>query len=220
MLSIFEELFLLALDEERGTITRSAKKTIAYGLSGAILAELALQGKLYANEKHRLELIQDDPVGDEFLDGVLQDIRSSEKPRKLAYWIDQLSERPKKLRDRMGERLAAKGLLYQEDKRFYRQPPSSEEAEAAADTPAKFEIKRRLRAMILSTENSDLRSLALLNVAAGSELLNLIFTQDELDLAIRRIHEEEVHSALENPTMQTIEEIEQAIATSLDNNND
>ncbi|HEX7974612.1 MAG TPA: hypothetical protein VF498_09405, partial [Anaerolineales bacterium] len=94
---------------------------------------------------------------------------------------------------------------------------SSENEQTAL--PSKFEMKRTLRGMILSNKDnngSDHRSLALLNVAAASNLLNLIFTQDELQLAKQRIHEKVIRAALENPAMQTVEEVEQAVATTLE----
>jgi Golgi phosphoprotein 3 len=218
MLSLFEELFLLALDEDRGRTASFAKKTIGYGLSGAILAELALQGKVSVNEKNRLEWTQGDLTGDAFLDEILEEIRASEKAHKLAYWVSQFSERPKKLRERVGERLVEMNVLYREEKRFFRQPPSGEAVEAAE--PSKFEVKHRLRAMILSNGESDPRSLALLNLTGASELLGLIFTPDELGFARRRIHEEMLHFALEDTVMQTVEEIEQAISTCVEDEDD
>ena len=41
-------------------------------------------------------------------------------PRKLSYWISQLSAQPKKLRERIAEPLVAHGLLHQDDKAYYR----------------------------------------------------------------------------------------------------
>lgn len=218
MLLIIEELFLLALDEEKGSLSSFVKKTIGCGLSGAILAELALRGKVCSNDKHRLELADDTLTGDELLDEALEEIRSSEKPRKLTYWVSQFSARPKKFRERLGERLVAKNILYQEDKRLFRQYSSTHDSQSLA--PSKFEIKYPLRAMILSNQENDHRSLALLKVAAASELLNLIFTQDELSIAKRLIHEKVLRAALENPAMETIEEIEQAVASSLEDDTD
>lgn len=218
MVPIIEELFLLALDEEKGNILPFAKKTLAYGISGGILAELALLRKVCSNENHRLELVDATPTGDEILDEVLQEIQSSEKQRKLTYWVSQLSDRPKRLRERLGERLVGKDLLYQEDKHFFWKLPEGEDAAPAI--PTRYEMKSTLRGMILSTAESNHRSLALLNIAASSELLGLIFTQDELPVAKRRIHEKLVRAALENPAMQTIEDIELAVSASLDDDDD
>ena len=209
MIPIYGEMFLLALNEDKGSITSFAKKTIAYGLAGALLSELALEGKVCSNEKHRLEWLQSDPIGDEILDYLFQDIQSAGKHHKLTYWINQLCERPKVLRTRVVENLVAVEVLYEEDNHFFRTLPSSDSNYLAI--PNKYEKKQALRAMILSTGKSDHRNLALLNMLVASGLLGLIFTQDELVTAERRIHEAVVREALENPAMQTIEDIERAV---------
>ncbi len=124
MLSIYEELFLLALDEENGKSLPFAKKTLAHGLSAGILAELAFLGKICSNEKHRLELRDTALTGEDILDEAIEEIRSSEKLRRVTYWVSQLSSRPKKLRERIGESLASKDMLTREDRRFYWKKPS------------------------------------------------------------------------------------------------
>jgi hypothetical protein len=210
-------LFLLALDEEKGNILPFTKKTLAHALAGGILAELALLGKVCSNEKHRLEWIDATPTGDEILDGAIKEIQSSEKQRKLAYWVSQLSARPKTLRERIGERLVARELLQQEDRRFSWRSQSEGDVMAV---PSKFEMKVPLRALILSPDGNDHHSLALLNVASAAGLLNLIFTEDELPIAHNRIHEKVIRAAMENPVMETIEEIEQAVLTSLEDDSE
>ena len=214
MLPIFEELFLLALDEETGRSLTFTKKTLAHGLSGGILAELAFLSKVCSNEKHRLELMDPSLTGDDILDESIEEIRSSDKLRRTSYWVSQFSSRPKKLRERIGDRLAAKDLLSKDDRRFFWTMPSGGDNALTART--KFEMKTPLRAAILSNGESGPRDLSLLMVASATGLLNLIFTQDELPIAHQRIHQKFVHDALGNPVMQTIEEIEQAIISSLE----
>lgn len=219
MISLIEELYLLALDEEKGNIVPFTKKTLAYGLSGAILAELSLQKKVCSNDKHRLEVNGEaDPLGDDVLDEALKEIRASDKPRKMSYWVSQFSSRPKRLQEHLGENLSAKDVLYQEDKHFFRKQPAPESGQPAV--PSKFESKKALRGMILSTEAADARGLALLQVAQASDLLGLIFTQDELPLAKNRIHEKIIHAALEDTDMQCIEEIGEAVKVSLEDDLD
>jgi golgi phosphoprotein 3 len=215
MLYTYEELFLLALNEERGVIQPFAKKVLSYGLSGAILADLALLGKISSNEKQRVEILNADPTGDEILDESLKEIKASDKPRQLSYWVTTLGGKsPKKLRQRFGEHLATKQILVQEDGHFYWKQPAVEDDQQL--TPSKFDLKETLRAVVLVDGAADICNLALLNVASGSELLDLIFTRDELDIARRNIHEKVLRVALENHPFQTIEEIEQAISTTIE----
>jgi golgi phosphoprotein 3 len=210
MLTLYEELYLLALDEDKGNIYPFVRKSLPYVLSGAILAELRLLGKVEASGKLRLIALDATPTGDPFLDGVLEQISSSEKARKLTYWVSLLSEEPKKLRLSVGERLVEKNVLIQDEKRFYRRPVV---AEGEFSAPEKFQIKNLLRAIILSNGESDFRSLALLTIILSGDLLSLIFTEDEIENAKRMIHKKVLAAAMENPLMQFIEEIDQAVSS-------
>lgn len=84
----------------------------------------------------------------------------------------QIGTRPKKLRERLGDRLVAKHVLYQENGRlFWESPADDKEYEPLT----KYEIKENLREMILSAGNNTQQALALLNVIGSCNLLNLAF---------------------------------------------
>ena len=210
MLTLYEELYLLALNEEKGNLFSFARKSIAYPLAGAILAELALLGKLGVGEKLRLVLSDATPTGDPIFDGALEQIRISEKAHKPSYWVSRLSEEPKKLRQNVAERLVEKNVLVQDEKSFFRQEPVPG---IESTVPDKFQIKHQLRSLILSNGESDLHRLALLEMIAAGDLLGLVFTQDELETADQMIHKKFLIAALENPVMQLVEEIGQAVSS-------
>ena len=210
MLTLYDELYLLTLDEENGNLFSFARKSFAYPLAGVILAELALLGKLGVGEKLRLVICDATPTGDPIFDGALEQIRASEKARKPSYWVSLLSEEPKKLRQIVAEQLVEKNVLVQDEKRFFRQELLSG---SESTIPDKFQIKHELRTLILSNGESDLRSLALLEMIAAGSLLGLVFTQDELETADQMIHKKFLTAALENPIMQLVEEIGQAVSS-------
>jgi golgi phosphoprotein 3 len=212
MLSIPEELYLLAIDEDKGIVVKSANQALNYALAGAILAELTLQNIVTSNDKGRLELADTTRPGDIIFDSVLQKISSSEKSRRLSYWISEISAKPKKLRRRIEESLVGKGIIIREDDRFVGIALADESGSSAT---VKFQIKSSLRAGILAGQTNDLRSLALLGLARSSKLLHLIFTADEQRVSRRRIQEAVVREALGNSTAQTIEEINAAVSACL-----
>lgn len=216
MLSLFEELFLLSMDDENGIVINSADKALGYGLAGAVLAELALLDKIRVDDSRRLELVDSSGTADEIMADVLRQIKESSRPRKFSYWINQVNGKPKKFRQRLARNLVAKGLIHQEEEHFFGVSPSPTNIHQV--TPSKYEIKNRLRAGILAGGDLDLHDMALLNLARGSKLLNLIFTKDERRAAKRCVHEKFVREALGNPVAQTIEEIEQAVSVSLGDN--
>jgi hypothetical protein len=124
--------------------------------------------------------------------------------------VSLFSEEPKKLRQNVAERLVEKNVLVQDEKRFFRQEPISG---SESSVPDKFKIKHELRALILSNGESNLHNLALLEMIAAGGLLGLVFTQDELETADQVIHKKFLIAALENPIMQLVEEIGQAVSS-------
>ena len=208
MLTLFEELYLMAIDDEKGALVSSTKGRLGCGLAGALLAQLALLEKIRVNENHRLEIIDNGPSGDEMLDELLREIKDS-KPHKVTYWVNALSARPKPMFNQISERLVAKGILSLEDDHLLWPAQSSD---SQPDVPLKYGIKRRLRGTILANEDIDLHNLTLLSIIRACNLSKLVFTKDERKAARRRIHEKLIGEALDSPIGQTIEEIERAVS--------
>jgi hypothetical protein len=209
MLTLFEELLLLSIDDENRTYHPSMTDNLGYGLSGSLLAELALQGKVIVGENHRLELKDAKPIGDELLDSVMKQIQSSNQPRKVTYWIRHFSDEPKKLLKRLIERLEAEGVVTQEENRLSWVIPYADSSETNASI--KFVIKSRIRKSVLADGALEPRDLALLGLVQACNLLNLMFTKDERKMARRQIYELTVEKALHDPLFQSIQEINAAV---------
>jgi golgi phosphoprotein 3 len=214
MLTLYEELFLLAFHEDKGKLIPTTTENLPVGLAGAILAELVLNGRLQVEENHRLVVLDASPIQDEILDAVLEKIQSSERPRKVSYWVNQLNEKPKKLFDQMEERLEAKGILLRDESNLISMPSQNELD--GHNASARYWLKRRLRGLALTDQDVELRGLALLNLVQACDFIDLIFTKDERKIARRRIYELLVGTALSNGQAQAIEEIERAVEAQAD----
>lgn len=213
MLALYEDLFLIAIHEEKGTLLASAVEKLPVGLVGAILCELALMGKIKVKEKHHLELLDATPCADETLDEALAAIQDAKQERKVQYWITHLNFKPKKFYPRMAESLAAKGLVVQEDERLTWVTPAPGQPDGVeVSASAKYLLKARLRAILLAGGEPSLRELALLSLLQTCALLDLAVTRDERKLAARRIRELILAEALKNPIAQTIDEIQEVVA--------
>ena len=65
MLTVYEELFLLALDEENGNFLPFTRKTIPYGLSGAVFTRDLERGVRFARRlRIGMAHVNDQPVND------------------------------------------------------------------------------------------------------------------------------------------------------------
>lgn len=211
MLNILEELFLLALNDARGTIPNSITIPFRFAMGGAFLTEFFLSGKIELNEQKRVILLDASPCGDPILDEALQSLReSAAHPRKIPYWISEINPKPKKLLKHLGEGLVQKGILTQEEKRYLWVVPYT--VFPQHDGSAKYWVKQHLRGVVLAGEVADAHSLMVLNLIQSSSMLDFVFTRDELKAARKRIAKITKETILGQQVYEAVEEIDQAVA--------
>lgn len=211
MLTLYEELLLLTIHEDKGIFIGSTINALKPGLVGAILAQLALNGKISATNNHRLHPEAITPGDDALLDGVLTILKNSEKEHKFGYWINTLNPKPEKLRRQITKGMIQKGIITQEDDRLLWVVPSPLHPESKAST--KFLVIKHLREVILAGETPQVPTIAFLSLLSACELLDLVFLRDERKVASQRINELVVFEAMQNPNLATIQEISSAIAS-------
>lgn len=210
MINLVEEYYLLCLHEDKGKLIPAVEDTLRYGESAAALMELAVLQKIKVDEKRKVEVVDDLPTGDDLLDDALMNIKAEEKHHKVSYWLDNLYDKPKKLIERLNERLIAKGILRIEDESRYWVIPSTMHPEINASL--RFAVKEHLRVLALTNQKPSLRELALLSLANATGLSDLIFFKDERKLVRRRIYELLVGEAMKDSTAQAIEDIQSTAA--------
>jgi golgi phosphoprotein 3 len=212
MFTLYEELLLLSIHEEKGTFIGSTLDQMKPGLAGAVLAELALMGKIQASNNHRLQLIADGQTDIGLLDEVLHVLKEAEKERKFSYWIDTFSKRSRKLRKQITESLIKKNVITQEDDRLLWVNPSPVQTGVKAST--KYWMKKRLRSIVLAAEETPVepRDMVLLSLLRACDLLDLVFLRDECKLANRYINQLIFSHGLNDPVIQTVQEIEAVVA--------
>lgn len=202
---------MLSIHHEKGTFIGWTVDRMKPALVGAVLAELALMGKIEANQNNRLHLTDDDPVDDDLLNEALEQLKQTEKERKFGFWVDNLSQKPEKLRKQVIDRMIEKGFVAQEDDHLHWVVPSPLQPDGNAS--AKYSISQRLRGIVLAQDTYEKRDIVLLSLLRACSLLELLFLKDERRLASHRINELVVSAAMKDPGLQTIEEIESALAT-------
>ncbi|MBN2148934.1 MAG: GPP34 family phosphoprotein [Anaerolineales bacterium] len=211
MFTLPEELLLLSIHEAKGTFLGGASDRLKTGLGGAILAELALAGKICATNNHRVQLTEDGEVQDEVLNKILGVLKEAEKERKFGYWINALSQRTEKLQGKIIESLIQKGVFTQDEERLVWVIPSPLQPDIKAST--KFLVNKRLRGIVLAQDEFETRDLVLLSLVRACNLLDGVFLRDERKLADRYVNERLFSQAITDPVMQTVQEIAAAIAT-------
>ncbi|WP_066360058.1 GOLPH3/VPS74 family protein [Herbidospora mongoliensis] len=107
---IAEDVLLLGYHEKTGQPTIGSTELNA-GLAGAILAELAIRGRISLADK-KVVVTDSTPLGEPELDGALERIAAEAKIRKPEWWVDKLEGA--KLRQRLLVRLVEGGVLSEE----------------------------------------------------------------------------------------------------------
>ncbi|NJD60471.1 MAG: hypothetical protein C3F13_18145 [Anaerolineales bacterium] len=211
MLTLYEELLLITIHEDKGIFIRDAVEPLKPGLIGALLAELAFANKITITSNHRLKLADSSPTTDPLLDSMIEKLKESEKDRKFGYWITSLNPKPEKLQKQITASLVQKEILTQEDDRLGWVVPSHFHPEVKATT--KYSVIKLLRGIVLAQEEAHPREIAFLSLLSACDLLGLVFLRDERKAASQKINELVVFHAMQNPTLDIIQEIDAAIAS-------
>jgi len=209
MFSIAEELFLLSIYEKKHSLSFSSNYEGDYALAGALLAELLLLEKISINEEGRVEADPAVEVNDPLLAIVWKRIRKEKRSRKLNYWIRVLGQDQKKVKDRIVENLIQKNVISTKKKKFLWIPYKEYTQQ---DTTAKFFSKEMLRLVVFAKEKSGDHVIILLSLVRACNLLDHLFTVDELSAAKARVNELVKNEILGNSVMSTIQEISDAAA--------
>lgn len=187
MLYFHEEVLLLALKDEEGTIHSGSHYTMA--MAAALLAELLLGKRIAVDDSKRklVDCVDPTPVGDPLMDRALERIRTAKRRASLQTWVGRLSNR-EHLKHGTAKRLCAKGILRAEEdkvlllfkRRIY---PES-------DPAAERELTGRLeRAIFGDSRDVDPRTVVLLSLADAAGLLRHTFDKKELKRRKMRIEQ-------------------------------
>jgi hypothetical protein len=181
-LLLAEELLLLALDDERGSILPDARIAIDYGLTGALLMDLALHGCVALEKEH--VTVTDVPAS---LPPLLREAAEvlHEKPgKKLRYWIQYLGHRVPHLRQRLIDGLIARGSLEKRESRILWLFHVEHYPEH--DGRAEHDIRQRIDAVLLHGNNPDARTHMLVGLTASCRLIDALYPRDQRKRAKKR----------------------------------
>jgi Golgi phosphoprotein 3 len=182
--SLPDELLLLALHDEKGSVIPAAASTLNGALVGALMMELALMGRLQETPSGTV-IADPSPTGDAILDEALRRIADADEPRSASYWVGRLAGRMPRLKDRLLEGLVSRGVLERRERRILWVFPSR--SFPLADAAAEQQARDRLRAVVLDGQTPDRRTASLLGLVRACNLTDEIFAPHERSQAHRRV---------------------------------
>jgi hypothetical protein len=210
-LYLHEQLMLLALRDEKGTIESKADM-YQYALGGALLSELLLAGcvRLGEDKKKRIELVQPKTFSDPVLDECLNLIAASKRRRTAVDWVSRFADL-KKLKERVAQGLSRRGILKESEDKvlliFTRKIYPTIDPR-----PEKRLIEQLRKAIFTETARLDPRTAVLLSLADGTGMLPIHFDKKKLKSRKRRIDQITKSEAVGAAAREAVEAAQAAVA--------
>lgn len=177
-LFLYEELMLLALRDEEGTL--AAGDVFQYALGGALLSELLLRKRVTVEERRKklVNLASSELIGEPVLDECLTKLGSAKRRASLKTWVSRFSGL-KKLKHRVAGGLCRRGILREDEDKvmliFTRKVfPEID------PRPEKELIERLREAIFTDTGDVDPRTTVLVSLAHNANVLKNVFDKKKL----------------------------------------
>jgi hypothetical protein len=209
-LYLHEEMLLLALHDEKGTLDGASMYT--YAIAGAMIAELLVRRRIELvpkGKKRMVSLVDAKPIGEPLLDDAIARMAKAKRAGSLETWIGRLAANSK-MRDIIADRLCRRGILRPDERKILlvfraRIFPALDPAPEAAI------VERLRRAIFTDADDIDDRTLVLLSLAKAANLLRLTFDRKELKARKDRIESLVQDDALGRAVHDAIEAVHVAM---------
>ena len=188
-ITLVEELILVMLSEETGYLDVSPGWQLSCIVAGALLADLALQGRI-DTDMNSLYLVDHSPSGDELLDPLIEMIHDADKTYDTQYWIERTAVKSDEIVATSLEHLVSRQVLLRELGGFYRFNRTVARSGKYPDSGylVRQEAKGRIVSLLLDPgaipEPRDAILVALLHSA---EWFKILFDEEEYEELISRI---------------------------------
>ncbi len=209
MLRFAEEIMLLLLEDEEGRFIHVPDHYLRCVLAGAVLMDLALEGKI-DTDLDQLVIINSDPVGDDLLDPVLKHLTEEDGGHDARYWVEHCQSLSGEVKEKALSRLCEKGILSREDDRFLwvfktRRYP-------LVDGKANREVKLRIMSILFSDEIPDPRDIAIIALVDAGDLFRYLLSEREMKASVGRIEQVKNMDLIGQAVTTAVREIERQLA--------
>lgn len=185
-LALHEQLLLLALHDEKGTMQTWL---FAYAAAATILIELIDRGRIgveHVKTHAVLNATDKTPTGQALLDDYLRQIANAARPASIESWIATIAGAPT-LHDRIAEELCRRGILARSEGRVLW--VFSRKTYPTADAAPEQALVAALRAELIGTDPLSARGALLLALGHETNILAHVFSHTLIDAQRARINE-------------------------------
>ena len=209
MLRFAEEIMLLLLDDGDGTFVELPNQSLELALAGAVLMDLALEGRIDTDPK-RLFVVDTAPIDDDLLAPTLQRIARSMVTYDARHWLRETASHADEIRDRALARLIERGILRREQGRFLwvfrtRRYP-------VIDDQQLQEVRLRIMELLRSEEIPDSRDALIVALADVCGIFGTLLPPAELKALAPRIRQIGKLDLIAREVTAAVREIESSLA--------
>ena len=184
MLTMLEEVVLLAVDERNGGLRSAHEYSTSYALAGAVVFDLALARRIDTDTED-VVILDASPTGNATLDRVLAHMAARPQLKTVAGWIEEIFDERTDLEGEALASLTARGILRHEKSKLL-WIIDVERFPLVEDKPQQH-VRLRLAQTILSDTIPETRDVMLVSIAQPCGLLPLVLSEDTIALRRDRI---------------------------------
>ena len=209
MLTVAEEMLLLVLDDSSGTFITEPDININYALAGAVLADLALRGRIEA-DPDKLFVLDRKATGDAVQDAVLARIVATDEVQDTAYWVAEIGQRGEEVREHLLTRLVGRGILKRVEEKVLwvfetRRYPT-------VDGREEREVKKRIMDTLLTDETPSHEDAVIISLADSCNLFRQMLGDRERENLRTRIEAIADSDAIGVAVAETIRQVRASVA--------
>lgn len=178
MLTMLEEVVLLAVDERTGALRSTREFGTAYALVGAVFFDLALAKKIDTDTEN-IHIIDTAPTANVTLDRVLASMAKRPELKTVREWVEEIFHQRQDFDGDALNALIEKGILRHEvSKRLW---IIDVERFPVVNNKQVQHVKVRLAQAILEDGIPDTRDIMLVSIAEACGLLSYVLSDNELE---------------------------------------
>ncbi len=187
-LFLHEEIMLLALRDEEGTI--ASGPMYQYAIGAAVLSELLLNKRIAVEESKKkkfVNLVSSQPLGEPLIDQCLEKISNAKRRASLQTWVSRFAG-VKNLKHRVARQLCERGILRASEDKILLLFTRKIYPEVNPEPERKL-IERLRQAIFTDSRDIDPRTVVLVSLANSTGLLKIVFDKKKLKGRKARIEE-------------------------------
>lgn len=212
-LNLIEALLLIALDDDNGRFVTETGK-LRYGISGAILMELALEGKVEI-QGDKLTLTSSAPSQSPVINEILDLLKITSKHGEIKYWVNKVGSKSEEVQTEVLNMLCEKKILRKEKDKFLWF--ISYDIYPTENMSPENEVREQIKAVVLENQTPSPKDLMLLNLIKTCELIREVFPGKIEHLrAINRIKELNKPESIEKIMDERVRNLMEAVNSSME----